>query len=335
MELHPRDWKIPTSSISKCKDFHFFPSASSVFFCVFWLLKVKMWNTRLLLVLALLAAPSALAWNHADDAAALKEALETNDFTLVACKLPDTPKSHKLQANNDLVVHPTEYYTLPIKPHLTKTLTPCHSPQTPALEPEWTTLQSKDPSHITSIDCSLPDFTALCASLAVHSFPAIRLYHGSNNHFTRYRGPRRHTPILSFLRRTLRPPLQTVTPFNTTSFLSSDAILFIAHFPPETKPSLRQKYEKIAHKYRDRYSFAVHSDVQGINTGDGTAKIECFNIPDELQRSITEGLDSEKVLEGFVRVCGGSLIPELTRRNEIGFYNVSFFFHSPFFCLFL
>ncbi|KAK0624259.1 hypothetical protein B0T14DRAFT_517752 [Immersiella caudata] len=202
------------------------------------------------------------------------------------------------------------------------------SPQTPALELEWTALQSKDPSHITSIDCSLSDFAKLCSSLDVHSFPTIRLYHpdGSNNkpnRFTRYRGPRRTTPILSFLRRTLRPPLQTVTPFNTTSFLSSDSILFIAHFPP-TNPSsktLLQKYSNLAKKYRDRYSFAIHSNVQGVGVGEEEkAKVECFNIPDELQRSITEGLDSEKVLEEFVRVCGGSLIPELTRRNEIGFY---------------
>jgi len=72
-QLGHLEMRIPRSSSSLC------------FFC-FYVQSSKMWNKGLLLALSLLAAPSALAWDHAADVGSLKETLETNDFTLVACK---------------------------------------------------------------------------------------------------------------------------------------------------------------------------------------------------------------------------------------------------------
>jgi len=118
----------------------------------------------------------------------------------------------------------------------------------------------------------------------------------------------------------LRPPLSTVTSQNTTAFLSTDDVLFIGHFgSSEEDTTLRERFTKLAQKYRDRFSFALAGEGAGQ---DGKAMISCYNMPDELQRSITEELDHPLAMEQFVKICATPLIPELTRRNEVGYYKV-------------
>ncbi len=50
--------------------------------------------------------------------------------------------------------------------------------------------------------------------------------------------------------------------------------------------------------------------------------MECYNNVDGVQRSTAE-FPSPNSIEGFVRLCATPLIPEMTRRNELSFYEVS------------
>ena len=70
----------------------------------------------------------------------------------------------------------------------------------------------------------------------------------------------------------------------------------------------------IAEQYHDRYSFGIGS-VQQRPT------MECYNNVDGVQRSTTE-FPSPTSIETFVRLCATPLIPEMTRRNELSFYEV-------------
>ena len=195
------------------------------------------------------------------------------------------------------------------------------------------------------------------------SFPTIRLYHRSGR-IDRYRGPRHAGPIKSFLHRMLRPTavagyhLSYITAENTTAFLLSDDVVFVGHFRSPSSPSkhhhvkdnnnnnqeeeeeatnksLRERFAKAAEKYHDRFSFAIsllddhHHQHGGQQQQDDTEEeeataITCYNIPDELQRSISVGeLQSHPgAMDLFVRTCSTPLIPELTRRNEVSYYQV-------------
>jgi len=72
--------------------------------------------------------------------------------------------------------------------------------------------------------------------------------------------------ITAFLKRISRPIISELTPSDVSEFLSSDEIVFIASFPPDTdanenEPSSRALYEyqfrDLAAEYHDRYSFGI------------------------------------------------------------------------------
>ena len=71
----------------------------------------------------------------------------------------------------------------------------------------------------------------------------------------------------------------------------------------------------VAKQYHDRYSFGIASVQQGPS-------MECYNNDDGVHRSTME-FPSPTSIEVFVRLCATPLIPEMTRRNELSFYEVS------------
>ncbi|KAL2129593.1 hypothetical protein VTI74DRAFT_7547 [Chaetomium olivicolor] len=154
----------------------------------------------------------------------------------------------------------------------------------------------------------------VCRQSDVSSFPAIRLI-GPDDRQIRYRGPRKALFIQGFLRRTAWPAISHVDSKNVTAFQAIDDVVFVGHFgPPDTL--LRRSFTKIAHTYHDRYTFATTVLDQRKHS---RPMIECYNNPDGIQRSTTD-IFRPLDLRNFIKLCSTPLIPELTRRNELSFY---------------
>jgi protein disulfide-isomerase A1 len=109
-----------------------------------------------------------------------------------------------------------------------------------------------------------------------------------------------------------------VTDQNATAFQSVEDVVFIGRFGA-VDASLQGWFETVAEKYHDRYSFAVSTSKQQQNG----PVAECYNNLDGIQRSTTD-FSRPSSIESFVKLCSTPLIPELTRRNELSFYEVSF-----------
>ncbi|KAK1760233.1 hypothetical protein QBC47DRAFT_448781 [Echria macrotheca] len=193
------------------------------------------------------------------------------------------------------------------------TLVACNEKST-SLEQEWT-FPAIPSIEVTSIDCIYSK--SLCANYTVSSLPTIRLYHHATL-LQRYRGPRRTSSIVSFVKRmTTRPcnEIPTIDASEISTFLSSDEVTFLAHLPSTSL--IREHFEAQAKKYRDRYTFGITSD-----TRDG-GRIECYNREDEMHHVLEVkeiGLVPSEGIETFVKKCATPLIPELTRRNEMEIY---------------
>ncbi|KAK3937811.1 hypothetical protein QBC46DRAFT_391644 [Diplogelasinospora grovesii] len=180
-----------------------------------------------------------------------------------------------------------------------------------ALEPEWIAVErTVKGNKAVSFDCSTKP--KLCGALKVSSFPTIRLYH-QDGRLDRYRGPRKASSIVGFLRRCLRPTVSQLNADTPAASVLTDDVVFIGDFQPEDA-SIRARFEATAKKYRDRFTFAV-------NTGHHRppSSLACHNNLDGLDHS-TDNLASVESLENFVKLCSHPVIPELTRRNEMMYY---------------
>ncbi|KAK3360624.1 thioredoxin-like domain-containing protein, partial [Lasiosphaeria hispida] len=175
------------------------------------------------------------------------------------------------------------------------------------LEPEWTAVQnlSNNP-NIVSFDCETNP--RLCRELDVASYPAIRLYH-RNGHMNRYRGERKGNQIHAFLRRAQQPPMLKVDVASVSSFLDIDHVIFIAHIRLGDD-SLRDRFNALANKYRNLYSFIMTGPLQDQSA------LHCINNIDEEEHTATN-LGTVGALEDFIKQCSSPLIPELTRKNEV------------------
>ena len=185
-----------------------------------------------------------------------------------------------------------------------------NSKQSRVLEPEWLSAQKTVTGKLVSVDCSTN--AQVCRKFGVTSFPTIRLHHPDGTQ-TRYRGPRKASSITAFLQRSAHPAVSYVTDKNTTAFYSIDDVVIVGRF--KRGSNLRKQFMTLAEQYSDRYSFAIAEPQQG-------AQMECFNNPDDVQRSTTE-FSSPVSIEAFVKLCSTPLIPELTRQNELSFYEAS------------
>lgn len=185
-----------------------------------------------------------------------------------------------------------------------------------ALESEWELVQeTQGHEKVLSVDCSNEE--KLCRQLGISSFPAIRL-HGSDGNQGRYRGPRKSTSILGFLQRTSRPVLSHVNGQNATNFQHIDDVVFIGYFPSNSK-HLLESFTSLARKYHDRFSFALATGAQQKEQQQPT--LRCYNNADGLHRTTAE-LSGSASIEAFINLCSTPLIPEMTRRNELSFYEV-------------
>lgn len=173
---------------------------------------------------------------------------------------------------------------------------------------------------IISVDCSAETSKQLCQDESVRSFPTIRLYRRGSSNFGRYRGPYKAAAILGFLRRSLHPILSKVDDKNITSFISIDDVVFVGHIAPDDKAL--GWFHEAAVRYHDRFSFAVVVESNRVTTHHPLS-VTCYDNLDDLQHSITE-LESRELLESFIKLCSTPLIPEMTRRNELSFYEVPY-----------
>lgn len=102
---------------------------------------------------------------------------------------------------------------------------------------------------------------------------------------------------------------------NTTAFLSVDEVVFVAYLPSDDSV-LKDRFEKIAKLYWDRFSFAVSE------TSQPRALVVCRNNDNGVERKMTD-FTTVDALQTFVKQCSTPLIPELTRRNELEYSSVS------------
>ncbi|KAJ0125279.1 protein disulfide-isomerase [Diaporthe amygdali] len=239
-------------------------------------------------LISLLGHTALAKWPTVDEAG-VREAINTNEHTLVAYVL----------ANDE--------------PHTN-------------LEKEWSSVQkSAEKDTVLTVDCSTR--AKLCGEFNIVSFPTIRL-HQKDGTFERYRGPRKakeyvvaHLPpfqldvlltqvvrIKAYLQRMKRSPISVVNENNITSFATTDDVIFIAQFS-EKDQYLEDRYTDMVHQYRDRYSFAV-----GPVAADSSS-LQCINNGNQEQFSTTQ-LSNPASIENFIKQCTLPLVPELTRRNE-------------------
>ncbi|KAK4663809.1 uncharacterized protein QC763_502630 [Podospora pseudopauciseta] len=241
-----------------------------------------------------------LAWEHLEGKE-LETTLEARDRTLVASEINEINPSAGIDT--------------------------CHFSRehAQALEPEWAALQKQNQEDVyVSIDCSQD--AKLCQKYNVRSCPTIRLYKQDGS-YTSYRGPRKTQPIKSFVQRQSRPVVSYVNDQSMPSFQTSDDITFIGHFGP-TEKQIKEDFTKLAKQYHDRFSFAIADYTLP------KVLVECFNNVDETSLSATSNdVASPGALQDFIFSCSTPLIPEMTRRNEMDFFQsgksiVYFFAHS-------
>ncbi|KAI3392971.1 hypothetical protein diail_4920 [Diaporthe ilicicola] len=181
-------------------------------------------------LISLLGHTALAKWPTVDESG-FREAIKTNEYTLVAYVLADD-----------------ESYV--------------------NLEREWLSVQSSaEKDTVLAVDCS--KHAKLCGEFDIVSFPTIRL-HQQDGTVERFRGPRKAKEIQAYLQRMKRPPTAVVNEGNITSFASTDEIIFIAQFS-DGDHYLEDRYMDIANQNRDRHAFAVgpvasqSSSLQCIN----------------------------------------------------------------------
>ncbi|KAK3341990.1 hypothetical protein B0T25DRAFT_617599, partial [Lasiosphaeria hispida] len=181
------------------------------------------------------------------------------------------------------------------------------------LEVEWAAVRgAAQDAAVMSIDCATD--VATCAEMDVMAYPAIRLYHGDGR-MDRYRGPRKSTPILAFLRRVSRPAVsEIITPTTSLSeFASSDDITLTAEFLPSEAGLYEWQYRELARQYHDRFSFAILPPSQHQSV------VRCRNNRNDEDFTLKE-LWLVGALDELVSQCTAPLILEPTRKEmaELG-----------------
>ncbi|KAI0198830.1 thioredoxin-like protein [Astrocystis sublimbata] len=185
-------------------------------------------------------------------------------------------------------------------------LVACNRTGSQALEPEWTSVASSHDA-LMSVDCASE--SALCDEHNVISYPAIRYFDG-HGQTKLYRGPRRASAILSFLKRADRPAITALDEAKSAAFQSVDDVVFIAHVNARDE-HIANAYEKLAAQYSDRASFGS-TDTEGATT------VECYNNRDE-QKFTLSALTAIDALPKLVDSCLAPLIGEFTRGNEMDY----------------
>lgn len=179
-----------------------------------------------------------------------------------------------------------------------------------ALESEWAIATESEKKALMSIDCS--SAPSLCQEFSVISYPALRFFDGHGK-MTPYRGPRRASSILSYLKRALRPPVTTLdSEAKIASFQPSDDHTVIARISPQDA-HINAVYAKLAAQYKDRLSFGVAAET--VSAATATTTISCFNNADGQHFSITD-LTPIDALPKLIQTCLEPVIGAFTRASE-------------------
>ncbi|KAI0901166.1 thioredoxin-like domain-containing protein [Annulohypoxylon nitens] len=175
-----------------------------------------------------------------------------------------------------------------------------------ALEAEWTSAVESEKKVLISVDCS--STKSLCQEFGIISYPALRFFDGHGK-MTSYRGPRRASSILSYLKRAVRPSITALTSESkATKFQSGDDYTVIAQINAQGS-HIKTAYEKLASQYKDRLSF-------GSAETTGASTVSCFNNRDSQQFTISD-LTGINALPELIESCLEPVIGEFTRVNEM------------------
>ncbi|OQU96736.1 Thioredoxin-like domain-containing protein [Cladophialophora immunda] len=187
---------------------------------------------------------------------------------------------------------------------------PCKS-----LASEWAATKSQLTYPAVSIDCTANQ--TLCSAHNVHSYPAIRLFRGPHE-WVRYRGPRKASAIVPFVRRASLPVVSEVNIKNITALTGIDRVTFVAYLK-EDDHSMRSRFTKVAETFRDQFVFGISNDKR-------LAEKENIAFPsiiayrtDVGDQEVLQGTVTRSVIGKFILEAGKPLIDELTRRNEIDY----------------
>lgn len=158
----------------------------------------------------------------------------------------------------------------------------------------------------------------------MHSYPAIRLFHGSDgSSWARYRGPRKASSIVAFVKRASLPAVSTVNIDNITKLLDIDRLTFMAYLK-EDDSSTRSRFTKVAEAFHDQFVFGVTHDA-------GLAAKETISFPSIVAYKTDVGdkdvlplgaIPTRSDMEKFVLEASTPLIDELTMRNERNYMSV-------------
>ncbi|KAI1644852.1 uncharacterized protein F4817DRAFT_198405 [Daldinia loculata] len=192
-----------------------------------------------------------------------------------------------------------------------------------ALEPEWTSAVESEKKSLISVDCA--SAASLCKEFDVISYPALRFFDGHGK-MTPYRGPRRTSSILSYLKRAVRPATTALdSEKKTVAFQSSDDYAVVARINPQDQ-HVKILYDTLASQYRDRLSF-------GSAETDKTTTVTCYNNRDSQQFTISD-LTAIDALPQLIESCLTPVIGEFTRTNEMKYLQSGkslVFYFSPLF----
>ncbi|KAF3070789.1 Protein disulfide-isomerase [Daldinia childiae] len=191
------------------------------------------------------------------------------------------------------------------------------------LEPEWTSAAESEKKSLISVDCA--SAASLCKEFDVISYPALRFFDGHGK-MTPYRGPRRRSSILSYLKRAVRPTVMVLnSEKKAVAFQSSDDYAVVARINPQDQ-HVKILYDTLASQYRDRLSF-------GSAETDKTTTVTCYNNRDSQQFTISD-LTAIDALPQLIENCLTPVIGEFTRTNEMKYLqsgkSLVFYFSSSF-----
>lgn len=176
------------------------------------------------------------------------------------------------------------------------------------LEQEWMKIADTEKALV-SVDCTAQ--AQLCKDYDVISYPALRYFDGHGK-MTPYRGPRRASSIVSYLRRAARPTVTALNEKKLIAFQSIDDVVIVAHINPQDE-HIVAAFNTLAARYKDRASF-------GWLETSGATTVACYKTKEDETSSISD-LTAIRALPAFVESCMTPLIGEFTRKNELKFLN--------------
>ncbi|KAI1760632.1 thioredoxin-like protein [Hypoxylon sp. FL1150] len=174
-----------------------------------------------------------------------------------------------------------------------------------ALESEWTIATETEKNALISVDCA--SASSLCREFGVISYPALRFFDGHGK-MTPYRGPRRASAMLSYIKRAARPSVTILKDEKVQKFQASDDYVVVAQVNPQDA-HIKKAYNKLASQYQDRLSF-------GSKETTSATTVSCFNNKDGQQSTLSD-LTAIDALPNLIETCLTPVIGEFTRANEM------------------